>query len=64
MQVVSLITNVVEITDGTKPQTGPILTIPFLVEVRTTGGPVFLEMTPDAAAELTEQLARRLVERG
>ena len=37
MQSIALITKIDRISDGEKPQMGPISTIPFQIEVQTTG---------------------------
>jgi hypothetical protein len=60
MQGIGLITKIDRITDGAKPQMGPRLAIPFLIEVQTTGGPAVLEISPDASRELVEELQLRL----
>jgi len=58
-----LITKIGSISDGTKPQMGPNYGIPFMIAVRTTGGPAFLEITEEAAAELRDALAASLQDR-
>ena len=44
----------------------PVATLPtrIVIEVQTSGGPAALEMSPAAAAELAEALAKHLQARG
>jgi hypothetical protein len=60
MRSLGLITKIGPITDGPKPQMGPIHTIPFRIEVQMAGGPGVLELTQDAAAELVKELGTYL----
>jgi hypothetical protein len=60
MYSIGQITKIFQITSGAKPQMGPILTIPFLIEVQTSGGPGVLEISQAAAQELVEELAKHL----
>jgi hypothetical protein len=64
MQSIGLITKINRISDGEKPQMGPIPTIPFQIEVQTTGGQAYLVISPGAALELREELAKCLQARG
>jgi hypothetical protein len=54
------ITKIVAVSDGPKPQIGPIHTVPLEIEVQTSGGPDFLEISEDAAIALVGALRRRL----
>ena len=62
--IIGQITKIDRITDGPRPQMGPRSTIPFLIEVQTTGGPAFLEISQAAAVELRAELAKHLQARG
>lgn len=62
--MVGQITKIDRITDGEKPQMGPRLAIPFQIEVQTSAGPAVLEISPDAAAVLVEELRKHLQARG
>jgi hypothetical protein len=53
------ITQIKGITEGATPPFGPRPT-PFRIEVLTTGGTEFLEISPPAAAELQEALGQKL----
>jgi hypothetical protein len=46
------IISVIEITDGPRPQMGPMARLPFVIHVRTTGGQEFIEISEGAATEL------------
>jgi hypothetical protein len=64
MQSIGLITNIGPISNGPKPQMGPTHTVPFVIEVQTTGGQGPIELTQDAAVELMKQLGIYLRLRG
>lgn len=64
MPIRGQITKINRVSDGAKPQMGPISTIPIQIEVQTSGGPEVLEISPDAAAELAAALATHLRARG
>jgi hypothetical protein len=60
VQILTLITGIGPISEGSTPQTGPINTTPLRIDVQTTGGPAVLEISRDAAAELVARLGMRL----
>jgi hypothetical protein len=64
--MVGLITGIVEINDGPTPLGGPTRTPPVLIKVKGGGrGEAWqIEISQDAAAELTERLSRFLQHRG
>jgi hypothetical protein len=64
MQSIAQIIKINRVSDGPTPQMGPRSAIPFLIEVQTTGGQAFLEISQDAAVELRAILAQRLQARG
>jgi hypothetical protein len=64
MQSLGLILKIIAITDGDKPQMGPILTKPFTVEAQTDGGTEFLNISEGAAVELRDRLTEELKARG
>jgi hypothetical protein len=65
VMISSLVTTIGSISDGARPQMDPISTIPVRVEARTLDGQsVVLDLSPDAAAELAEGLAKHLQGRG
>jgi hypothetical protein len=60
MPSIGLITDIIYTTDGQPPQMGPTRAIPFLLEVETTGGRAFLEISQDAAVKLRAELGNSL----
>jgi len=64
MQTVSLVSTINGITDGDRPMMGPILTRPFVIHAHTTGGPVFIDISEDAAVQLRDMLTEHLKARG
>jgi len=57
MQTITLITKIVGLTD--LPPAG-IVPSRLQIEVQTTGGTAFLEMSPTAAVELGKAIARHM----
>jgi hypothetical protein len=64
MQMIGQITKIDRVSEGERPQMGPISTIPFQIEVQTSAGPSVLEISQTAALELVEELSKRLRVRG
>jgi len=64
MQSLGLILKIIAITDGNKPQMGPIHTRPFVIKAQTTGGTEFVEISEDAAVQLWNLLTEHLEARG
>jgi hypothetical protein len=70
MQTITLITSIEAVTNlqpsllGTGRSPVSKDTNPLRVEVQTTGGPAYLEISRDAAAELAAKLATHLQARG
>lgn len=59
-KVTGVITKIVQVTDGARPQTGPISTIPIQIEAETLADQMVLEISTTAAAELVEALSKVL----
>jgi hypothetical protein len=64
MQFIGQVVRILRISDGQKPQMGPIPAIPFLIEVQTSGGQGLVEISQDAALELVIELSKHLRVRG
>jgi hypothetical protein len=64
MVSVGLITKILKVHDGDKPQMGPTHTTPIKIEALSHGTSVFLEMSQEAALEIVQRLSGHLKERG
>ncbi|MEK7992290.1 MAG: hypothetical protein AAB403_00655 [Planctomycetota bacterium] len=64
MQELRGVVSVIRVSDGEKPQMGPTPAKSILIEVQTSAGPGFLEISQSGALDLVAKLSQHLKERG